>query len=160
MSNNKNNKQYWLVKSEPSCYSIDDLHKDKKTHWDGVRNYQARNLMKEMRKGDEVLFYHSNADPKAVVGTARVCKEAYPDHTAWDKKSDHPDPKSTPEHPIWYMVDVCFVQKFKAPVTLVQLKLDPFFEGMELTRRGSRLSVQPVPKKHFEKITVLGEGRG
>src|SRR6185437_1538302 len=104
---------YWLVKSEPSCYSIDDLARDGKTMWDGVRNYQARNFMRDgMKKGDRVLFYHSNADPMGVVGVAEVCREAYPDFTAQDPSNDHFDPSSTADNPIWMMVDIAFVAKF------------------------------------------------
>jgi predicted RNA-binding protein with PUA-like domain len=147
---------YWLIKSEPDCYSIDDFKKDKKTSWSGVRNYQARNFMKEMKVGDLALFYHSSANPKAVVGIAKVVKAAHPDITALDKKDDHFDPKATKESPIWYMVDFGFVEKFKNPVTLPQIKIDPRFEGMPLTQQGSRLSVQPVSEKHFKLVEKQG----
>ena len=149
--------KYWLMKSEPDCYSIDDLKKDKQAEWDGVRNYQARNFMRDdMKIGDKVLFYHSSTKPMGVVGTATVCRESYPDFTAWDPKSDHPDPKSTKENPIWFMVDVCFEKKFDDIVTLESLKLDPFFNDMRVTQRGSRLSIQPVEKKHYDKIVKMG----
>jgi predicted RNA-binding protein with PUA-like domain len=148
---------YWLIKSEPDCYSIDDFKKDKRTSWSGVRNYQARNFMKEMRVGDMALFYHSSTDPKAVVGIAKVVKEAHPDTTALDKKDDHYDPKATKENPIWYMVDFAFVEKFKNPVTLAEVKRNPKLEGIPLTQPGSRLSVQPVSKAHFETIQKLGK---
>ena len=152
----KNTQQFWLMKSEPDCYSIDDLKKDKQAEWDGVRNYQARNFMRDdMKIGDEVLFYHSSTKPAGVAGRARVCKEAYPDFTAWDTKSDHPDPKSTPENPIWQMVDVCFVEKFKDVIGLTELKQDSFFDDMMVTQRGSRLSIQPVHKKHFDRIVQM-----
>ena len=144
--------QYWLIKSEPDCYSIDDFKKDKKTSWSGVRNYQARNFMKAMKKGDLALFYHSSAEPKAVVGVAKVVKEAHPDTTALNKKDDHYDPKATKANPIWYMVDFGFVEKFKTPVTLSQIKINPKLEGIPLTQQGSRLSVQPVSKEHFLTI--------
>ena len=112
----------WLMKSEPYVYSIDDLQRDGSTHWEGVRNYQARNLMKEMAVGDRVLFYHSNAKPPGVVGVARVCRTAYPDHFSWDEGSKYFDEKSTPEAPRWFMVDVEFVEKLPRQVTLDELK--------------------------------------
>ncbi len=139
--------QYWLVKSEPDVFSIDDLakSKNKTTHWDGVRNYQARNTLRDqMKKGDRVLFYHSNATPPAIVGIARVVKEGYPDHTAFDPTNDHYDPKSKKDAPTWYMVDIQLERKFAQPLTLPELKAEKRLEGMELVRRGSRLSVQPV----------------
>lgn len=144
--------QYWLMKSEPSSYSIDDLKRDKKTPWDGVRNYQARNFLQEMQVGDKVLFYHSNTKTPAVVGIAKVVKKAQPDETQFDKKDDHYDPKATREKPIWYCPEVAFVKKLKEPVTLEEVKHDPKLNDMVLTKR-SRLSVQPVSKKHFEYIT-------
>ena len=150
--------KYWLFKSEPGCYSIDDLKKDKKTHWDGVRNYQARNMLRdEIKKGDLVLFYHSNVKPPAVVGVAEVVKEGYADHTAWDPKSEHPDPKSSPEKPIWSMVDIKYKKKLKQEVSLDEIKIDPKLEGMLVAKRGMRLSVQPVSKKHFDRILKMGE---
>src|SRR5256885_1305555 len=149
--------RYWLFKSEPSAYSWDDLVRDKVGCWDGVRNYQARNLLRdEIKVGDQVLFYHSNAEPMAVVGIAEVVKNGYPDHTAWDRKSDHPDEKSTPENPIWYMVDIKAKSKFKRAVTLEELKGLPALKDMMLTQRGSRLSVQPVSKQEFETVVKLG----
>lgn len=144
------------MKSEPTSYSIDDLARDKRTSWNGVRNYQARNFMKAMAKGDRVLFYHSNTDPNEVVGVAEVTREAYADDAALDKKSHYYDPKATKEKPIWEMVDISFVKKFAVPVTLAQIKRDPRFEGMVLTARGSRLSVQPVSKPHFDAVLKLG----
>lgn len=148
---------YWLIKSEPDCYSIDDFRKDKKASWSGVRNYQARNFMKAMKKGDLVLFYHSSADPTAIVGIGSVIKEAHPDLTALDKKDDHYDPKSTLAKPIWEMVDFSFVKKFKNPLTLSQIKFNPKLKGILLAQQGSRLSVQPVSKLHFEIISSLGK---
>jgi len=150
--------QYWLMKSEPLSYSIDDLLREKQAEWDGVRNYQARNYMRDdMSAGDKVLFYHSSCDEVGVAGIARVCKEGYPDHTAWSHESMHKDPKSTKENPIWYMVDVCFEEKFDTVVSLKDVKSDPFFNDMPLVQRGQRLSIQPVSKKHFDKIYKLGQ---
>lgn len=146
------------MKSEPDVYSIDDLKKDKKTYWDGVRNYQARNFMRdEMKVGDEVLFYHSNATPPGVAGLAKVSKTAYPDFTAWDKKDKHYDPKSDPQDPRWYMVDIAYVKKFKNFVSLEDLKNNSKFEDMMVTKRGSRLSIQPVDKKHFDLLKKIGD---
>jgi len=149
--------QYWLIKSEPDCYSNHDFKKDKKTSWSGVRNYQARNFMKIMKKGDLALFYHSSTIPMAVVGVAKVVKEAHPDTTALNKKDDHYDSKSTKDNPIWYMVDFGFVEKFKNPVTLAQIKINPKLSGIMLAQQGSRLSVQPVSRDHFETIQKLGK---
>jgi len=151
-------KQYWLMKSEPNCYSIDDLAAEptKMTHWDGVRNYQARNFMRDsMKKGDEVLFYHSNAKPPGVAGLATICKESYPDFTAFDPSEMHYDPKSKHESPRWMMVDVKFKKKFKRLLPLGELRELKSLDGMELLRKGSRLSIQPVSKKHFETIVKL-----
>lgn len=148
--------KYWLIKSEPDSYSIDDLRKDKRTGWSGVRNYQARNFMKEMSKGDLALFYHSSTEPKAVVGVAKVAKEAYPDPTAFDKRSEYYEPKATKENPIWYQVDFGFESKFKTPVTLGQIKTHPKLGGILLAQQGSRLSIQPVSEAHFETIQKLG----
>ena len=146
---------FWLMKSEPSCYSIDDLKRDKVGIWDDVRNYQARNYMREMRKGDRVLFYHSSCDVIGIVGLAKVHKEAYPDPTQFDFASYKYDAKSTKEKPRWDSVDLSFVKKFNEPLTLGELKLDPTFEGMLVTKSGMRLSVQPVSKKHYGKIVKL-----
>jgi predicted RNA-binding protein with PUA-like domain len=150
--------RYWLVKSEPDVFSIEDLAKAKKqtTHWDGVRNYQARNTLRDsMKLGDLVLFYHSNANPPAIVGVARVVREGYPDHTALDPKSDHFDPKSSEAKPIWYMVDLQFVLQFPQPLLLPFLKQVPALKGMELLRKGSRLSVQPVRQSEFQTVLEL-----
>ena len=147
---------YWLMKSEPSCYSIDDLKRDRIGMWDDVRNYQARNFMRAMKKGDGALFYHSSCTVIGVVGMAQVAKEGYPDPTQFDEKSYKFDPKSTRENPRWTSVDLKFVTKFKQPVTLAQLKDDPAFSEMLVIRRGMRLSVQPVAKKHFERINIIG----
>lgn len=147
-------KQFWLMKSEPDAYSIDDLERDGTEHWDGIRNYQARNNMRAMNVGDLVLFYHSNAKPPGVVGVAKVCKTIYPDHTAWDESSKYFDPKSPADNPRWEMVDVEFVEKTPRMVSLEDLKADPALEGMVVTQR-SRLSVQPVGKEHFKHVLKL-----
>jgi len=150
-------KNYWLMKSEPEVYSIDMLQKDKITYWDGVRNYQARNNMKAMKAEDLVLFYHSNAKPKGVVGIAKVVKEAYPDFTAFDKKSKYFDPKSTEEKPTWYMVDIQFVKKFKKVITLEEIKSIESLKNMILIK-NSRLSVQPIKQKEFNKVLDVENG--
>lgn len=150
-------KKYWLMKSEPSVYSIDDLKKDGRTSWDSIRNYQARNFMRdEMKMGDEVLFYHSNAEIVGVAGVAKVCREAYPDPTALDKKSKYFDPKSTRDDNRWCMVDVAFVEKFDDVVALATLKKDAKLEGMLVIKRGQRLSIQPVEPAHFRQVVKLG----
>jgi len=148
----------WLMKSEPNTYSIDDLERDGRTHWDGVRNYQARNLMREMAVGDQVLFYHSNANPPGVVGVARVVEEAYPDHTARDPDGDYYDPKATDDDPRWYMVDIEYVAHFPEFVPLAALKAADGLEDMVVTRR-SRLSVQPVEPGEYRIVCAMG-GRG
>jgi predicted RNA-binding protein with PUA-like domain len=151
---------YWLVKTEPTSYSIEDLAAETKqtTSWDGVRNYQARNLMRDkMKLGDRVLFYHSNANPPAVVGLVSVVREAYPDHTSWDPNDSHYDPKSTSDAPRWCMVDVKLERTFPAPISLDSLREVAALREMELLRKGSRLSVQPVRKKEFDTIVKLGQ---
>ena len=152
--------KYWLMKSEPDEFSIDDLARAprKTEHWDGVRNYQARNMMRdEMKRGDRILFYHSNCQPPGIVGIARVARQGYPDHTAFDPNDKHFDPKSDPENPRWYMVDVAFVRKLKRKITLEELKkyADSELSGFTLLRRGNRLSVMPVEEKHWQFITDL-----
>ncbi|MBI3077584.1 MAG: EVE domain-containing protein [Deltaproteobacteria bacterium] len=152
-------RQYWLMKSEPSVFSFDDLRasKNQTTSWDGVRNYQARNYMRDaMRVGDGVLFYHSNADPPGVVGIAEVVREGYPDHTAFDPSHRYYDPKSRKESPTWYMVDVKFVKAFKQPVMLATIRATRGLEKMVLVRPGSRLSVQPATREEWEIILRLG----
>jgi predicted RNA-binding protein with PUA-like domain len=147
--------QYWLMKSEPSCFSIDDLqHAPNQTSpWDGVRNYQARNFMRQQMKiGDLIFFYHSNCTPPGIVGIAEVASEAYPDYTAFDPESEHPDPKSTPENPRWYMVDVRFVKKLPGIISLDQLKQHPELSDMQLLRKGNRLSVLPINKDDWDYI--------
>ena len=138
------NKRYWLMKSEPTTYSFTDLmgEDDHTAEWDGVRNYQARNTMRDdMKVGDGILFYHSNAKPNCVVGIATVVREGYPDDTAWDSKSEHPDPKSTPDNPVWFMVDIRAEAEFSNPVSLQQIKATAGLENMALVK-NSRLSVQ------------------
>ena len=150
---------YWLMKSEPDAFSIDDLKAcPKKTdHWDGIRNYQARNMMRdEMKKGDEIFFYHSNAKEIGIVGIMKVVKEAYPDFTAFDPNEKYYDPKSDPDNPRWYMVDVKFVRKFKRVITLDELKQHSDKLGdMALLRKGNRLSIMPVTKKQWNYILKL-----
>lgn len=147
--------RYWLMKSEPGVYGIDDLERDGWTYWEGVRNYQARNLMREMKVGDPVLFYHSSTKPLGVAGLARVKREAYPDDTQFDPQSPYYDPKSVESEPRWYRVDVEFVARFERVVTLAELKADPALDGMLVTRRGQRLSVQPVEERHFQRVLEL-----
>lgn len=151
-------RRYWLMKTEPATYSIDDLARDGRTCWDGVRNYQARNYMRDaMNVGDLVLIYHSSAEPTGIVGLARVAGAAYPDHTALDPKSAYFDPKATGENPIWMMVDIEFVEKFVSPVTLERLRKEKSLSGMLVRQRGQRLSVMPVDEKHFECIRRRAE---
>lgn len=146
-------KNCWLFKSEPGCYSIDDLQRDGTTHWDGVRNYQARNMLRDdIRRGDRVLFYHSSTKPPGIAGLAEVVRAGYPDHTARDPDSEHFDPKATEENPIWYMVDVDFVGKLPELIPLPDLKQEPGLENMMVTQRGSRLSIQPVTPDEWKVI--------
>jgi predicted RNA-binding protein with PUA-like domain len=154
-------KKYWLFKSEPGCFSIDDLaeEKDYVAHWDGVRNYQARNMLRdEIKKGDGVLFYHSGANPPGIAGSCVVVKSGYPDHTAWDPNSEHPDPKSTPENPIWYMVDIKLKDKARNILPLPLLKQVVGLEEMVVNQRGSRLSIQPVRPDEWRIIMGLLQG--
>ena len=148
-------RKYWLMKSEPDVFSIEDLEKKKSEGWDGVRNYQARNFMREMREGDLVLFYHSNAKPSGVAGVATIVGEARPDPTQFDPKSDYYDAGATREEPRWDLVEVGFVERFEDVIPLETLKADAKLEGMVVTRKGSRLSVTPVEKPHFERVLKL-----
>ncbi len=142
---------HWLLKSEGTCYSIDDFKKDKKTAWTGIRNYQASNFMRDsMKVGDLCLFYHSSSDPTGVFGIAKVSSKPHLDTTATDPKDEHYEPKHT-----WICVDVSFVKKFAKPITLARLRIDPKLEGMVLLQKGSRLSIQPVSEKHFKYITEV-----
>ena len=151
---------YWLMKSEPDAFGIDDLIAEprKTTCWDGVRNYQARNMMRDqMKRGDRVFFYHSNCEPPGIVGIARVVRRGYPDHTAFDKRDKHYDPKSDPDNPRWYMVDIAHVRTFKRKIPLDELRAfaETKLDGLALLRRGNRLSVMPVDKKHWDFIIGL-----
>ena len=149
---------YWLMKSEPDVFGIDHLKAmPKKTeHWDGVRNYQARNMMRnEMKKGDMVFFYHSNCKEPGIVGIMEVVKEGYPDFTSWNPESKYYDPKSTEENPRWFMVDVKFKRKLKRTITLNELKQQPGLEEMPLVRKGNRLSIMPVSKHEWDIIINL-----
>lgn len=148
---------YWLMKSEPDVFSIDDLQKKGQEPWTGVRNYQARNFMKEMKLGDQVLFYHSNAEIIGVVGVMEVVRTAYPDPTQFDKKSEYFDAKATKEKPRWEMVDVGFKTKFRKAVTLTELKSEPTLDGLILLQKGTRLSVIPVEKDHFLQILKMAK---
>ena len=146
--------KYWLMKSEPGTFSLQDLKEAKNgtEYWDGVRNYQARNFMRdEMKIGDHVLFYHSVTNP-SLVGTAKVVREAYPDHTAWDPESPYYDPKSSPENPRWMMVDIQFVQEFPNSLSLKEIRSLPGLEKMLLLRKGMRLSIQPVTEEEYRII--------
>lgn len=152
--------KHWLMKCEPSAYTIDDLERDGETSWEGVRNFQARNLMRdEMKRGDKVLFYASNADPSGVTGVAEISREAYPDRFATKKGHAYYDPKATAEDPIWYMVDIRFVEKFPDIVPLDVLKKTSGLESMGVIRKGNRLSIQPVAKSEFDIVVKLGRAR-
>ncbi len=149
---------YWLLKSEPGEFSIDDLTRSpKKTdHWDGVRNYQARNFMRsDMKVGDQAFFYHSNCDEPGIVGIVSVARKGYPDHTAFDPKDKHYDPKSDPSKPRWYMVDVKVIRKLKRTVTLSEIKTTPALREMKLVQRGNRLSIMPVTTKEWRTILKM-----
>ena len=147
--------RYWLFKSEPDAFSFEDLQRDGTTPWSGVRNFQARNNMMEMKLGDRGLFYHSSIAQPAAVGICEVIREAYPDFTAFDKKSEYYDRRSTPEKPLWQMVDVRFVEAFARPVTLAEMRAAPRLVGMALLKRGQRLSVQPVMPHEWKIILEL-----
>jgi predicted RNA-binding protein with PUA-like domain len=150
-------KKYWLMKCEPSAYSIDDLARDGVTGWEGVRNYQARNYMRdEMQVGDGVLFYASNAEPSGVVGLAAIARAGYPDPFAFKKGHTYYDPESRKDAPTWYTVDVKFVERFPGIVPLETLKTTPGLEHMVVTRKGNRLSVQPVTPREFQVVVKLG----
>ncbi len=150
-------RRYWLMKCEPSAYTIDDLARDGRTSWEGVRNYQARNFMRDqMQEGDGVLFYASNADPSGVTGLATIGRAGYPDHFAWKKGHKYFDAAGRSASPTWYMVDVVFVERFAAVVSLETLKATKGLEDMMVIQKGSRLSVQPVTKAEFDIVTRLG----
>ena len=152
-------RKYWLLKSEPTEYSYSDLlgEPDQTAEWDGVRNFQARNFLRDqMKAGDGVLFYHSSNEVLGVVGIAEIVREGYPDDTAFDTNSGHYDPKSTPDSPIWYVVDIKAGREFARPVTLAEIKVHPKLQDMMLIRRGMRLSIQPVAKAEWDEIVALG----
>jgi predicted RNA-binding protein with PUA-like domain len=149
---------YWLMKSEPDGFSIDDLQNrpQQTEHWDGVRNYQARNMMRDaMKIGDQVFFYHSNCDEPGIVGIAQVARESYPDFTAFDPDDKHFDPKSHPDKPTWFMVDVQFVKKLSRTISLRELKLQTELGDLALLRRGNRLSILPVSEQQWHFILGL-----
>ena len=147
---------HWLMKSEPEAFSIDDLKRKKREAWDGVRNYQARNFMRDgMRPGDQVFFYHSNCTVPGIVGIAEVATDAYPDPSQFDPKSKYFDPGSSRDNPRWMLVDVKFVKKFKRTISLDEMKSDPALDGMALLRKGNRLSVMPVEATHWRHILTL-----
>lgn len=148
---------YWLMKSEPDVFSIDDLKaRPRRTErWDGVRNYQARNFMRAMGKGDQAFFYHSSCDVPGIAGIIEIAREAYPDDSAWDPRSKHHDPKSRPEKPLWYMVDVRFKQRFAQVVPLAALRANPALNEMRLLRRGNRLSITPVSAREWRTILKM-----
>jgi len=149
---------YWLMKTEPDCFGIDQLKaKPKRTeHWDGVRNYQARNFLRDgMRKGDLAFFYHSSCAEPGIAGIVKIARAGYPDHTAWDPDNEHFDPKSSPANPIWVMVDVKLEREFKHPITLTALKQNPALKGMTLLQRGNRLSILPVTENEWGTILKM-----
>ncbi len=151
-------KRYWLFKSEPDVFSIEDLRKapKKTTYWEGVRNYQARNILRDdIHAGDEVLYYHSRVEPIGVAGVAKVTKGGYPDPEQFDPKSKYHDPKSDPEDPRWYCVDVTWVKTFDEVVPLKALKAEKALSDMMVVQRGARLSIQPVAKKEFDKVVRM-----
>ncbi len=150
--------QYWLMKSEPDVYGIDHLYKQKRKtdHWDGIRNYQARNFMRDgMKKGDLAFFYHSSCPEPGIVGIMEIVKQAYVDHTQFDPEEKYYDPKSKPENPRWLMVDVKFKEKFENIISLQALKANPKLQGMRLLQKGNRLSIMPVEKKQWDLINKM-----
>ncbi len=147
---------YWLIKSEEDTYSIDDMKKDETIDWFGIRNYQARNFMRNnMTLGDLVIFYHSNAKPSSAVGIVKVASLPHPDEKAFDEKHMYYDKRSTKEKPLWVCVDFTFVEKFKRAIALNEMKTDPELTDMLVTKKGQRLSIQPVEEKHFKRICTL-----
>jgi predicted RNA-binding protein with PUA-like domain len=150
---------YWLFKSEPECFSIDHLQSRPKqvSHWDGVRNYQARNMLRdEIKAGDLAFFYHSSCEIPGIVGIMKVVRDGYPDFTAWDPEGEHYDPQSTKANPRWYMVDVQFIEKFPHIISLSAIKSQPALHDMIILRKGNRLSITPVTKKEWEVIVRMG----
>ena len=156
----KKNRRYWLMKSEPSAFSLADLKnaENQTTSWDGVRNYQARNLMRdEIKAGDGVLFYHSNIPSPVIVGIAEVVREGHPDETAMDLKSDHYDPRASRDNPVWYMVDIRYKADLPAPLTRNDLQQHPVLSQMDVLKKGNRLSVQPVTEQQWQAIMKLAD---
>lgn len=152
--------RYWLMKTEPTVFSLDDLRNEPHStdHWEGVRNYQARNYMRDdMKKGDRVLFYHSNCEVPGVAGVAEVTKEAYPDFFSWDPTSRYFDPKSTPEKPKWFMVDLIWKQAFKRKVSLKDMRANPRLKNMKVLQKGQRLSILPLTKDEFDTVYAMGK---
>lgn len=150
--------QYWLMKSEPGAYSIEDLKRDGKTFWDGIRNYEARNSMQQMQVGDQAIFYHSSSNPPGAAGIMRIARRAYPDHTAFDPSSKYHDPKSDADKPTWFMVDVEFVESFTDVVPLSTLREDKAMQESVLLTRFRAPSVQPLTQPEFDRIVKLGRG--
>ena len=149
---------YWLMKSEPDCFGLEHLkaRPNRTEHWDGVRNYQARNFLRDaMKKGDLAFFYHSSCAEPGIAGIIRIVRAGYPDHTAWNPDSEHFDPKSSPANPIWYMVDVKLEREFKRPILLTTLKQNPALKNMQLLQRGNRLSILPVTEKDWNTILKM-----
>jgi predicted RNA-binding protein with PUA-like domain len=154
------NRHYWLLKSDPESFSFDDLWKlpDRTTHWDGVRNFQARNFLRdEMKKGDLAFFYHSGGEDPGVVGIVEVVREGYPDHTAFDPKDSHFDPKSKKDSPTWSMIDIHAVERFPRPVSLAEMRTKPELEGLPLLQKGNRLSVQKVGSTEWNAVVALSK---
>ena len=147
--------EYWLLKSEPDVYGIDNLKKDKIEPWNGVRNYKARNYMKSMKRKDRGFFYHSNAKPSGIIGICEIIREHYPDPTQFDPKSPHYDPKSSPDNPRWYCVDVKFIKKFPRILSLKEIQLDSLLQQMTVAKKGNRLSITPVKEEEWERILTL-----
>ncbi|MBT8106776.1 MAG: EVE domain-containing protein [Gammaproteobacteria bacterium] len=147
---------YWLMKSEPDAYGIDDLERDQREPWDGIRNYQARNMMRDdMKVGDEAFFYHSNCKEPGIVGIMKIASEPYPDPTQFDRKSKYFDPKSSKDDPRWILVDVQFVRKLDRTISLTEIKATKGLDGLILTRKGNRLSIMPIENKHWNKLLRL-----
>jgi len=148
--------KYWLMKNEPEDYSIDDLKNDKTEPWDGIRNYQVRNMIRDdIKKGDHAFFYHSNCETPGIYGLMEICKESYPDNTAFNKKAKHYDKKSNPEAPTWLMVDVKFKRKLKKVISLTELKSHKKLSNMKVVQRGNRLSIMEVSKQDWIYILSL-----
>lgn len=149
---------YWIFKSEPNVFSIDDLERDQTTYWDGVRNYEARNYLRDkIKKGDIVLFYHSNCKAPGIYGICEVVKEGYPDFTQFDSSNKYFDPDSKKDNPTWFMVDIKFIKKLKRAITLDEMKKNPKLEKMRLLKKGNRLSIIPIHQREYEEIIKMSE---